>query len=99
MGDVANILDELKRVASTGPGNLQAADAVMKSTPKMLIEYVTEHVAEMNKNRCGVTLGALLASCSDFTAVLIAVVPPRLPKRWVGGAQPAACLMPGWRRL
>ena len=56
MGDVSTILDELKRVASIGPGNLQAAEAVMKSTSKMLIEYVIEHAAEMNKNnRCGAT--------------------------------------------
>lgn len=51
MAEVDNVLDELTRVASNNPGNVQAADLLMQSMPRSLIEIIAERLGEFQKTR------------------------------------------------
>lgn len=48
-GDVSLIVDELTRIASGNPGNLHAADALVASMPKALLEVITQRLGEFQK--------------------------------------------------
>lgn len=59
--DVETILDSLIRTASSNPGNLLAAEAVMDSVPKMLVEFVADRIGDITKNRyCSLVLLLIL---------------------------------------
>ena len=49
MGDVHTIVDQLERVAAGGPGNVQAADALIASAPKALLEVIAERLGDFKK--------------------------------------------------
>lgn len=49
-GDVAQIVDELTRIAAANPSNIQAADALVASVPKALLEVIAERLGEFQKS-------------------------------------------------
>lgn len=49
MSDVNLILDELGRIASANPNNLQAADSLIASIPKALLDVVTGRLNDFQK--------------------------------------------------
>lgn len=47
--EVEAALTELSRIASTSPGNILACEAVAESIPKAIVDYVAEHLDEIQK--------------------------------------------------
>jgi hypothetical protein len=47
--EVEAALSELARIASSSPGNILACEVVAESIPKAIIDYVAEHLDEIQK--------------------------------------------------